>query len=78
MDFTVPFFNADFLDLDSSEWPDDDFATSLPALSLGGRAVAGGEEAVWTGTLPPGDYILLVGATGGSTGPYELSIRILE
>jgi len=77
LDASAPFFDAEFVDLDSNELPDDDFATSIPSLGLGGRAVAGGEEAVWTGTLPPGDYILLVGGAGGSTGPYDLSVRVL-
>jgi len=79
VDLEQPFWGADFIDLDSNEWPDDDIATSLPQYALGGRAVATGEEAVWLGQLPPGDYLLVVGGAGGSTGPYDLSVRhILE
>ncbi|MCP4869752.1 MAG: hypothetical protein GY898_13655 [Proteobacteria bacterium] len=78
VDPSAPFFGADFIDLDSNESPDDSFATSLPALALGGRAARGGEEAVWTGTLPPGDYIIVVGGTNGSTGPYDLSVRLID
>ena len=75
VDLGQPWWGADFIDADSNEVPDDDFVTSYPALALGGRAVEGGEEAVWTGTLPPGDYVLVVGGAGGSTGPYDLSVR---
>lgn len=74
----VPFWGAAFVDADSVEMPDDDEATALPALGLGGLAVAGGEEAVWTGTLPPGDFVLVVGDAQGSAGPYDLSVRILS
>lgn len=75
VDISQPFWGAGFIDVDSNEVPDDDFVTSFPALALGGRAVGGGEEAVWYGTLPPGDYVLVVGGAGGSTGPYDLSVR---
>ena len=77
VDLGAPFWGADFFDLDSNEVPDDDFVTSFPALALGGRAVSGGEEAVWFGTLPPGEYVLVVGGAGGSVGPYDLSVRTI-
>ncbi len=78
LDPTAPFFGTSFFDMDTVEFPDDDRVTSLPSLGIGGRAVPGGEEAVWTGTLPPGDYIVVVGADGGGTGPYDLSVRVLD
>ncbi len=77
VDLSQPFWGAEFIDADSNEVPDDAFVTSYPALGLGGRAVEGGEEAVWYGTLPPGDYVLVVGGAGGSVGPYDLSVRTL-
>ena len=75
VDLGQPFWGVDFFDVDSNEVPDDDFVTAFPALALGGRAVAGGEEAVWYGTLPPGEYVLVVGGAGGVIGPYDLSVR---
>jgi len=47
------------------------------AANVGGRAAEVGEEAVWMGQLPPGDYIIIVGGAGGSTGAYDLSVRIV-
>jgi hypothetical protein len=77
VDLSQPFFGASFFDLDSNEVPDDDLATALPAMNLGGRTAKGGEEAVWFGALPPGDYVLVVGGVGGSAGPYDLSVRAI-
>jgi len=76
VDATAPFFGPAFIDLDSTEYPDDEFETSLPWLGLGGRAVQGGEEATWHGVLPPGDYVVVVGGTA-STGAYDLSVRFV-
>jgi hypothetical protein len=76
-DTTAPFFDATFIDVDSNETPQDDDPTAFREINVGGRAQEDGEEAVWKGTLPPGDYILLVGGVGESTGPYDLSIKVL-
>ncbi len=76
-DTSAPFFDASFIDVDSNESPQDDDPTAFRDLNIGGRAQADGEEAVWKGTLPPGDYILIVGGVGESTGPYDLSIKVL-
>lgn len=77
LDVTTSFFSSDFIDLDSNESPDDDFATSIPQHNIGGRQVAEGEEAVWSGYLPAGDYMVIVGDGSGSEGPYDLSLRTL-
>ncbi|HCP48348.1 MAG TPA: hypothetical protein DIU15_20085 [Deltaproteobacteria bacterium] len=74
---TEPFWDARFIDVDSNEVPDDAFASAFMADNIGGRAVEGGEEAVWRGTLPPGDYIILVGGVGETGGTYDLSVRVL-
>jgi len=74
-DITAPFYDTSFVDLDSNEDPDDNLATAIPSVNIGGRAVNEGEEAVWIGTLPPGDYIIVVGDGGGGTGEYDLSVR---
>ena len=76
-DTSVPFYDASFLDADSNETPDDERATAFLAANVGGRAAEGGEEAAWLGTLPPGDYIVLVGGADGATGPYDLSLRVV-
>ncbi len=77
LDVTTPFFSADFIDLDSNESPDDDFATNVQQHNIGGRQVADGEEAVWFGYLPAGEYMIIVGDGSGSEGPYDLSLRTL-
>jgi len=77
LDVTVPFYGANFIDVDSNENPDDEVATAYMAANVGGRAAEVGEEAVWMGQLPPGDYIIIVGGAGGSTGAYDLSVRIV-
>jgi len=76
-DTTAPFFDASFIDVDSNESPQNNDPTAFRDLNIGGRAQPEGEEAVWKGTLPPGDYILIVGGVGESTGPYDLSIKVL-
>jgi hypothetical protein len=73
-----PWWGDGFIDLDSNESPDDDLATAYLAYNIGGRAVEGGEEAVWAGWLPAGDYVIIVGGVGGATGPYDLSVRLLQ
>lgn len=77
LDVTEPYFGASFIDYDSNEDPDDDLATAYPFANIGGRAVDQGEEAVWLGMLPPGDYVILVGGASGAEGPYDLSIRVV-
>jgi len=77
LDVTQPFYSADFIDVDSNEEPDDERATAYMAANIGGRAAEEGEEAVWIGQLPPGDYLIIVGGAGGSTGPYDLSVRVI-
>jgi len=72
----LPFWDHRFIDLDSNEQPDDDLPAVLMDLGAGGRAWATGEEAVLVQILPPGDYVVLVGATDDSTGPYDLTVRI--
>jgi len=76
-DVTEPWWDIDFIDFDSNEFPDDNFATEILYLNIGGRSVELGEEAVWHGSLPPGDYIVVVGDVGGSVGPYDLTLRVL-
>jgi hypothetical protein len=73
----APWWDIDFIDFDSNEDPDDEFATEIMDLNIGGRAVEVGEEAVWHGTLPPGDYIVIVGDASDSTGPYDMTLRVL-
>ncbi len=77
LDVTVPFYSAAFIDVDSNEEPDDDLATAYMAANVGGRAAETGEEAVWLGQLPPGDYLIIVGGADASTGPYDLSVRVV-
>ena len=77
LDVTTPFYGKRFIDVDSNESPDDDRATAFMAANIGGRAAEDGEEAAWLGQLPPGDYVIIVGGAGGSTGPYDLSVRIV-
>jgi len=48
--------------------------TTWTELGLGGQAQPEGSEAAWHGWLPPGEWMLLVGATSGA-GPYELTVR---
>ena len=76
-DVSSPFFDESFVDLDSNEIPDDEFATSIKQHNIGGRQVESGEEAVWYGYLPDGDYMLIVGDASGGEGTYDLSLRIL-
>lgn len=76
VDATAPFFGPAFVDIDSTEYPDDEVETSLPHLGLGGRAVPQGEEATWHGVMPPGDYVIVVGGTD-SVGAYDLSVRLV-
>ena len=77
LDVSVPFYSAAFIDVDSNEEPDDELATALMAANIGGRAAETGEEAVWAGQLPPGDYLIIVGGVDGATGPYDLSVRVI-
>ena len=77
-DVSEPWWGEMMIDIDSNEEPDDDFATAIPAYNLGGRSALTGEEAVWMGTLPPGDYIIIVGGDAGATGPYDLSVRLIQ
>ena len=77
-DVSAPWWGEQMIDIDSNEEPDDNFATQIPAYNLGGRSAPEGEEAVWMGTLPPGEYIILVGGAGGATGPYDLSVRLVQ
>ena len=77
LDVTVPFFSKQFIDVDSNESPDNERATAFMAANVGGRAAEEGEEAVWLGQLPPGDYIIIVGGAGDSVGPYDLSVRLV-
>jgi hypothetical protein len=76
-DVSQPFFDESFIDVDSNEDPDDDRATAAFAANVGGAVVEEGEEAMWLGTLPPGDYIVIVGGADGAVGPYDLSIRVV-
>ncbi|MCP4872187.1 MAG: hypothetical protein GY898_26085 [Proteobacteria bacterium] len=76
--FAYPWFDEIFIDIDSNEDPDDAFATAIPEYNLGGRAAETGEEAVWMGTLPAGDYIIIVGGVGGAAGPYDLSVKLVQ
>ncbi|MCO4768620.1 MAG: hypothetical protein KDA24_01225 [Deltaproteobacteria bacterium] len=75
-DVSVPFFDETFIDLDSNEDPDDERATAAYAANVGGGVVEG-EEAMWLGTLPPGDYIVVVGGANGAIGPYDLAVRVV-
>ena len=77
-DVSEPWWGGKMIDIDSNEEPDDDFATALPAYNLGGRSALTGEEAVWMGTLPPGEYVIIVGGAGGAVGPYDLSVRLVQ
>ena len=77
LDVTTPFYSAAFIDVDSNETPDDDVATAFKAANVGGRAAEEGEEAVWLGQLPPGDYLIIVGGANDATGPYDLSVRVV-
>ena len=77
LDVTAPFFGATFIDIDSNENPDDDFATSVRDLNIGGRQVEEGEEAVWYGYLPAGEYVIIVGDGSGTEGPYDLSVKVI-
>ena len=77
IDVSAPFFDEAFIDFDSNEDPDDDRATFVAAANIGGAVVEDGEEAVWMGTLPPGDYIIIVGGGEESIGPYDLSVRVV-
>lgn len=72
-----PFWDDSFIDYDSNEDPDDELATAFPFANIGGRAIGDGEEAVWLGMLPPGDYVILVGAVANNEGPYDLSVRVV-
>ena len=74
---TEPFFDARFVDVDSNEDPADDLATAFLNYNIGGRALAEGEEAVWQGVLPGGDYVIIVGDASGATGTYDLSVRVI-
>ena len=76
-DPTAPFFLSDGIDLDSNEVPDDERARADLVANAGGRSVAGGEEALWEGMLPAGDWVVVVGGVGGAEGPYDLSVRVL-
>jgi hypothetical protein len=76
--FEFPWFDAGFIDIDSNEDPDDEFATAIPEYNIGGRAAETGEEAVWIGTLPAGEYIIIVGGADGSAGPYLLSVKVIQ
>jgi len=73
----APFFGADFIDVDSNEAEDpfDVYAASFPRWNIGGRSMAVGEDAVWQGFLPAGDYVIIVGDVDGSVGPYSLAVR---
>ena len=77
MDVTKPWFDATFIDVDSNEDPDDDLASAYLPYNIGGRALKEGEDAVWQGLLPAGEYTIIVGDGSGGTGPYDLSVRIL-
>jgi hypothetical protein len=77
LDVTVPWYSADYIDFDSNESPDDEFVTNVKQHNIGGRQVAEGEEAVWFGYLPAGDYIIIVGDASGGAGAYDLSLRTL-
>ncbi len=72
-----PFFDARFIDVDSNEDPDDDLASAFMPYNIGGRALPDGEEAVWQGVLPPGDYVIVVGDASAGGGVYDLSIRVI-
>jgi len=76
-DVSQPFFDEAFIDVDSNEEPDDDRPTASFAANVGGGTVADAEEAMWIGTLPPGDYIVIVGGANGATGAYDLSVRVV-
>jgi len=76
VDATQPFWDASFIDVDSNEEPDDQVAASAPQYNIGGRSALEGEEAMWMGWLPAGQYIILVGGVE-STGSYDLSVRVL-
>jgi hypothetical protein len=78
LDVSAPFFDATFVDVDSNEWPDDEEATAFHPLGIGGRSTVYGEDAVWTGLLPAGSYVIVVGDAAGSVGPYDLEVRILD
>ena len=77
LDVSEPFFGPEFVDFDSRESVGDGEPTRIPALGLGGRSTAFGEDAVWAGTLPAGEYVIVVGAADGGTGPYDLEVRLL-
>ena len=77
-DFSQPWFDGSFIDIDSNEFPPNDEATSIPSLNVGGQNAPEGEEAVWVGTLPPGEYVIIVGGVSGGTGGYDLSVRLIQ
>jgi hypothetical protein len=75
---SVPFWSHAFIDFDSNEFPDNTYASFIASSNIGGTALSvEEEEAVWSGTLPPGDYVIIVGAAPGETGPYDLSVRVI-
>ena len=77
LDVSAPWFDASFIDVDSNEEPADDLPSAYRSYNVGGRALGEGEEAVWQGLLPAGDYTIIVGDGSGGTGPYDLSVRLL-
>ncbi len=77
LDVTKPWYDQSFIDVDSNEDPPDELAFGYPMYNIGGRALAQGEDAVWQGLLPAGNYTIIVGDGGGGVGPYDLSVRIL-
>lgn len=65
--------------LDVDEQDEDELPTIDFANNTGGRAGEDGEEGYVEVSLDGGrEYLVIVGATGGGTGTYELSLRQIE
>ena len=75
-------YSTAMIDCDSYEPEGDTLPTSFPQYNAGGASVAeagfflGGEEAAWVGTLPAGEYAVVVGGRE-TVGPYDLSLRVV-
>lgn len=67
-------YSSDWMDID--ELDEDDDPTATISIGAGGRSGAEGEEAYVEVTLEGGrQYVIVVGAGSGDTGPYEISMR---
>jgi hypothetical protein len=62
--------------MDQDEQDEDEQFTRDPLTNVGGRSGSSGEEAFVQVTVTGGaEYLIVVGATSGGTGVYEISIR---